>query len=536
MTRQKTTTMNNRFTEEELNLFKAFRKSPIFFIEKVWKLKPQPLKEEYKIKMQVILLLKHDQWQEAISNISVDWFMPFQKGKHITWQQWVLLLCVEKAIRGEASTKITVSSGHGVGKSSSISWIILWFLFVNYNAQVPCTAPTADQMYDVLWKELSSWISRMPETIKSQYEWGKDHIRMIESPNTWFARAKTASKENPEALAGVHADHVLTIADEASGVPEPIFNTAEGAWTSGNILVILISNPTRSEGYFYDTHHKLKDKWQRLQFSSIDSPVVDDKYEGNIAERHGRDSTEYGIRVLGKFPDEGVMDSSGYISLLSEKEVNVRPKGHAIRFLGRKILGVDPSGEGDDTTSFYIRDRVKAMKLYEEKISSSLGIAEKIVTFAEEYDIAPEDIVVDSFGVGADVGKEVAIITKGEMNITTVNVGDLCDDEDEQDLYINKRAEMFYKLKQWFTKGGELVEDKGTLDEIFTIKYKRNTKGKIQIMPKIEMKNKYGYKSPNNMDAFALTFLRDIPSSNQKERDRAQQAMYEDDFDPFSVI
>ena len=80
MTRQKTTTMNNRFTEEELNLFKAFRKSPIFFIEKVWKLKPQPLKEEYKIKMQVILLLKHDQWQEAISNISVDWFMPFQKG------------------------------------------------------------------------------------------------------------------------------------------------------------------------------------------------------------------------------------------------------------------------------------------------------------------------------------------------------------------------------------------------------------------------------------------------------------------------
>ncbi len=524
-------------TQEEIKLFKAMRKSPIFFIEKMWGLKPQPIKEEHKLKVQTILLLQGQEWVDSLRNIKSDWFEPFVKGKHITWQQWLILLCVEKATRGEAPRKISIASGHGIGKTGALSWIILWFLLVNYNAQVPCTAPTADQMYDVAWKELNLWISKMPDGVKQEYQWGKDHIRMAQNPETWFARAKTSSKENSEALAGVHADHVLTIADEASGVEEKIFNTAEGAWTSGDILVILISNPTRTEGYFFDTHHKLRANWQTLQFSSIDSPIVDHDYEANIAQRHGRDSQEYGIRVLGKFPNEGGMDDTGYVSLYSDSDIHEQPDfGENMKFFGTVVMGVDPAGEGDDKTSFYIRDRVKAKKIHEEIISNPRGIAERILTFMEKYKISGRNVVVDSFGVGADVAKEVALISKGTINIYSVNVGELPDREQDQELYINKRAEMYYKQRIWFKQGGELVEHKNTHDELKTIKFKRNTKGKIQIMSKVDMRKKYGYKSPNDADAFALTFLRSISSSNEQEQQNAQELLNSLEFDPFDVI
>lgn len=523
--------------KEEIALYKSFRGSVIFFIQKMWGLNPQPLKEENKLKMQAILMLTGEDWNKAIKMVKKEWFEPFVKGKHITWQQWLLLLCIEKATRGEAQRKITISSGHGIGKSSCVSWVILWFLFVNYDAQVPCTAPTADQMYDVLWKELNLWISRMPAGVKGQYQWGKDHIRMSESPETWFARAKTSSKENSEALAGVHAEYVLTIADEASGVEEQIFNTAEGAWTSGNILVILISNPTRSEGYFYDTHHKLAANWQRLEFSSIDSPVVDPEYEASIAERHGRDSVEYGIRVLGKFPNEGTMDDGGYVPLYAEADIKEQPDfGPNTVFHGTAILGVDPAGEGDDKTSWYIRDHTKAMKLHEESISNPRGIAEKTLTFRDKYKINFRNIVIDSFGVGADVAKEIAIITSGKGNVYSVNVGELSEKESDQELYLNKRAEMYWKQRLWFRGGGEMIENKNAKSELMTIKFKRNNRGKIQIMSKTDMRKKFGNKSPNDADAFALTFLRDIPTINIQQQEFYDHQVNEADFNPFDVI
>lgn len=522
---------------EEVKIYGMMQKSPILFVRMMWRLNPQPVRPEFKAQIDAIMLLTGEEWEKAKKNIEASWFEPFIKGVHFTWQQWLILFSIEKALKGEASRKISIASGHGIGKSSSMSWVILWYLYCYGEAQCPCTAPTADQMYDVLWKELKLWIEKMPEGVKDQYEWQTNYIRMKESPETWFARAKTASKENSEALAGVHANHVLTIADEASGVPEQIFNTAEGAWTSGDILVILISNPTRTTGYFYDTHHKLRNNWQTLRFSSIDSPIVDPEYEGQIAERHGRDSTEYGIRVLGVFPNEDAMDDSGYIPLFTESEIHEQPDlGPEMVFKGTSIMGIDPSGEGDDKTSWFIRDNFKMRKIHEERTSSAKSIAEKTITFIEKYSLDPRNVVVDAFGVGKDVGMEIALATKGKMRITTVNTGDQCENENDQELYLNQRAESFYKMKKWFQAGGELVANKNTKEELLTIRFKRNLKGKIQIMPKIDMKKKYGYKSPNDADAASLTFLKDVPRQTLEERKKAQDLLDQIGFDPYSVI
>ena len=161
-----------------------------------------------------------------------NWYR-FEKGTHITWQQVMILLAVNKSRHALVSSLISVVSGHGIGKSATCSWVVLWFLYCFQRAQVPVTAPTATQMNDVLWKELSIWIKRMPTKVQEIYDWKSDYVRIKYDPEAWFARARTSTKENTEAIAGVHSDYVLIVVDEASGVPEQVFNTAEGALTSG---------------------------------------------------------------------------------------------------------------------------------------------------------------------------------------------------------------------------------------------------------------------------------------------------------------
>lgn len=519
-----------------------YQRSPLLFIERMWSLIPQPAKPEYRTQLMELQLASWENWAVLKKKVSASWFgdwdeeaqgwkwHDFTPGKHLTWQQWLVLLGVQKAVNGDAPRHLTITSGHGIGKSSTSSLIVLWFLYCFKRAQVPCTAPTSSQMHDVLWKELSLWINKMPGAIKTAYDWQSGYIRMRADPESWFARARTSTKENTEAIAGVHSDHVLINVDEASGVPEQVYNTAEGAMTSKNVFIVLYSNPTKTTGYFYDTHHRYSSEWQAFQFSSIDSPIVDKGYVARQRTRHGENSEEYGIRVLGKFPNEGMMDDSGYLQLIPADRITIIPRSPMYEpFIGRKILGIDPSGEGKDKATYVVRDHFHIQKVHEELTSNPRKIAQNALTLMARYGIRAEDVVVGSFGVGTDVGKEIAIASQGRYNIYSVLEGNHPEyeekynteffkrvasemDEQGQDLYLNLRALMFFRLRVWIIGGGTIVddntEDSEFKQELVVQRYKRTLQGnKIQMMSKKEMM-KLRIKSPNIADAAALTMLR----------------------------
>lgn len=508
-------------------IYNEMEKSSLYFLKQVWGLTPQSIHPDKKEEFKKGLKLKGKEWDTFTNNVKASWFLPFEEGKNITWQQSLILFGVDKAIRGDIPLRISIVSGHGIGKSMTLSILILWFLFVHPEAQIACTSPGKEQLYDVLWKEIKKWIDRAYPSIGQMYEWESSHIRMKESPQTWFARAKTASKENTEALAGVHADWVMMAIDEASGVDEAIFETMEGSLTSGNILVFLISNGTRANGYFFDTHHKDKARWQNYTFSSLDSPRVDTKYVNGIVEKYGIDSIQYAIRVLGQFPKEDGMDDSGYVPLLKDSDIHTQPDfGNSLTFGDDAILGVDPAGDGDDKTSWVLRDTFKAKKLCEEAKSTSKSIAEKTMTLMLEYGVKPCNVIVDAFGTGMDVGKEIALASKGAINVTTVNTGDKCELEKDKEVYLNKRAMCFYEAKKWLQTGGEIVENGNFKEELQGIRYKRNLAGLIQIMPKIDMKKRYGLKSPNDADAFSLTFLVPDGYYDPQEQQRIDENRY----------
>lgn len=508
--------MNDQDAQEYLKM----EQSCLYFARQMFGLVPQRLKPQYETRFSLGLLLKGKAWDDFCKKVGPEWFEEYREGIDLTWQQSLVFYGIDKALKGEVPMRISIVSGHGIGKSMMSSVIILWFLFVHPDCQIACTSPGKEQMYDVLWKELKKWIDRMPAHVAAMYEWESSHIRMKETPQTWFARAKTSSKENTEALAGVHADWVAIIVDEASGVEEPIFETMEGALTSGNILVFIISNGTRNEGYFYDTHHKDAERWQNYAFDSEESPRVDWKYVNGIIAKYGRDSVQFTVRVKGGFPDEGVMDDKGYVQLFNESDLHFVPHNPAWRPVGRTIGALDASGEGQDSSEWAVRDRMRAAIAASEKKSTSASMAIRSLTVCDKYEIDPIDFVIDNFGSGADVGMEIALATAKQQRpwrVTPVNVGEPCDDIYDQEVYLNKRAEMFYKFMKWCRAGGEIMLEPVTdvnapsvnklKDELLSIRFKRTINGRIQIMDKVMMK-KLGFPSPNKADAIAMTFLR----------------------------
>ena len=241
--------------------------SPVVFIQDIWGLKPQQVKKEYE--SEVAIYLKNGQWNK----VKVSHFDNFIKGKHITLQQWLILTAVEYGLIYR-KPKVSVVSGHGVGKDTTLSWLILWYLFCHKDAQIGATAPTSEGIHDVLWKEMMLWLDKMPTEIKNLYEWQTGYIRIKQRPETWFARARTARKETPEAIAGLHGDNVFIAVDEASGVDDAIYQAGEGSLTGPNTLVLLIGNGLRADGYFYQTHHTDKEYWQTLQLDAEESPIV----------------------------------------------------------------------------------------------------------------------------------------------------------------------------------------------------------------------------------------------------------------------
>lgn len=444
------------------------QKDPFYFIKLMWGLDPQINKTD-----------------------------PFVKWKNITRQQARIVQAVKDWVNW-GKNKITIRSGHGIWKSSILSIIVLWYLFCFKDCQVPCTAPTQSQIYDVLWKEISIWLNRMPEGIKAQYERQGDYIRMKDNPVVWFARARTGKKENTEALAWVHADHVLLLADEASGVADEIFEASKWALTNPHVLFIMISNPTRLDGYFYRSHTKYADQFKCLWFNSEESPIVDQAFVDNIIQENWIDSDQYRIRVKWMFPTDSWITDDWYIKMFNLDEIEFVPNAP----FRPNVMGVDPAGQWKDQTIIVARDSFYAKILSRQQTSTDLSVAELVVSNASSYDIPIENIVYDNFWVWANLGMEMSNLGRP----IGLNVGHKAQNPA---LFENIRAEIFWRVRERVKKGWKLIWSKESRKDLNMIEYKRGLNGKIKIMPKDEMRKKFG-KSPDVADALAMSFFRTV--------------------------
>jgi phage terminase large subunit len=504
-----------------VELFEIFQSDPFFWIEQSMGLVPQPPKREKIFVVEELLTCSLSRFEEIAGKLTLDDFEPFVKGEHLTWQQTIILIAYARALNDTLPRRIAVMTGKGLGKTSCVSWIICHFLYSFARSLIMATAPTSDQLFAALWKEANLTISDMREPFKGAFEWQTHFIRHREDPYGWFARAKTA--ETVEALRGLHADHMLAIVDEASGVADEIINTGWSTMINENKVMILISNTSGNDSLIERVFEEVDDSYVKLSFSADQSPIVDQveimRRRRKLEEKGVKpeDDRDYRIDVLGLAPKD-TSEFSGWYRFFPDALVDavLREVGplDSPDYRQRPALGVDPAGEGSDAAPGVLRGFKWAKVIFEQSSSSSESIAAAIATVLDNVlYLSPSRVFVDSFGVGHDVGQKVLANSSESKRrvIRAVLVGESAP-ESYRGRYINIRAMLYDAVRVWFEKGGRIETDSVDLwrKELRSIYAKKTAGGKLQIMSKAEARSK-GLRSPNKVDALALSFFMDAP-------------------------
>lgn len=400
--------------------------------------------------------------------------------------------------------RVSIRSGHGTGKSTFMAWCVIWFLACHFPARVPCTAPTAHQLEDVLWSEIAKWhralAARIP-ALSVQFIWSAGAYRMAAAPNESFAVARTSRKENPEALQGFHCEHILFLVDEASGVPDNIFEVAEGALSTAGAYVVMAANPTRQSGYFFDSHHKMRGTWAALHWSGEDSPMVSRDYVQAMETKYGRQSPVFKVRVLGEF----VTAADGVIPLELCEAAKAREV--ACNTSAPVVWGLDVARFGDDSTALAKRQGNWQLEPIREWWGKDTMQTTGLIK--AEWDATPQGqrpaaINVDVIGIGAGV---VDRMKELGLPVVGVNVAESESIRAGADLAFNRlRDELWWRGREWLeARDCRLADDDETIGELTTPTYSILSTGRIQVERKDDLK-KRGVKSPNRADAWLLTF------------------------------
>lgn len=399
--------------------------------------------------------------------------------------------------------RVSIRSGHGTGKTTFEAWCVLWFLASYFPAKVPCTAPTAHQLGDVLWAEIAKWHREWAARhswMSAQFVWAAESYRLAAAPNESFAVARTSRKENPEALQGFHAENILFLIDEASGVPDNIFEVAEGALSTEGAFVVMAANPTRQSGYFFDSHHKMRSHWAALHWNGEDSSMVSRQYIETMAKKYGRQSPVFRVRVLGEFVDA----ADGVIPLELCEAAKAREV--ACNTAAPIVWGLDVARFGDDSTALAKRRGNHMLTPVREWWGKDTMQTAGLIK--AEWDGTPESarpaaINVDVIGIGAGV---VDRLKELQLPVVGVNVAE-AESVRENDLSFNRlRDELWWRGREWLqARDCWMPDDDETIAELTTPTYTILSNGRIQVERKDDLK-KRGVKSPNRADAWLLTF------------------------------
>lgn len=410
--------------------------------------------------------------------------------------------------------KISVRSGQGVGKTALEAGAIIWFLVCRPYSRVIATAPTMQQLYDVLWSEIAKWLNT--SLVKDLLKWTKTKVYMIGDEERWFATAKTATK--PENMQGFHEEHMLIVVDEASGVADPIMEAILGTLTGDDNKLLMCGNPNRLEGVFYDSHNADRDKFKVHKVSSMDSKRTSKDNIEMLLHKYGKDSDVARVRIFGEFP-KGALDS---LISMETVELACNSKIKEVETLTSNILhiGCDVARFGDDKTVITPRIDKRMFPFTKYSKKSTMETAGNVIKTCKEYmkkypNLKHCMIKIDDTGVGGGVTDRLKEVVSEEglpFTVIPVNNGSSATD----DYYANLGAQIWGDLRdalednfsdvlQGKEPSIELPYDDEMIKQLSNRKKKITSKGKIQLESKDEMKAR-NVGSPDIADSITLAF------------------------------
>lgn len=411
------------------------------------------------------------------------------------------------------------SSGHGVGKSAIVSWLILWAISTHEDTRGVVTANTDTQLRTKTWAELSKWYSLFIG--KPLFTFTATAVYIANDPvreKSWRIDAVPWSENNTEAFAGLHnkGKRLLVIFDEASTIADSVWEVTRGALTDAQTQIIWCryGNPTRTSGEF----HKQCTQPKRNRYRRVDARNVRLSNKAQIKawiDDYGEDSDFCRVRVKGMFP------RAGYANFISPGQVTDarRRRIAALAYQAfPKILACDPARFGDDFTVITLRQGLKVH--WQVKMSGFDGhqvagrLFEMVTGDVTRQRLERRDaigamcIVYDANGNGADLDTALRNMAKSGKLITPlvpVMWGVPAKDEKH---YFNQRSEAWGKMRD-FLEHGEIPDDDELADQLTSLDYGYDALFRIQLQSKKDIK-KNGGKSPDCADSLALSFIPEL--------------------------
>ena len=395
----------------------------------------------------------------------------------------------------ESNARTVVKSATGTGKTFLLAVVILHQLFTEDNVNIVATSPSAGQLQRGLRKELGKVHSLIKEdTVADLFELQRDAIFLRDTKESHICFLVTGSAENEENLAGVHADKVLIIIDEASGFSKEVMGILDGNLTTEGSSMIQTSNPQRPSGPFFELFNNPIEGYNLHTLDAYNSPNISKKWIKQMIDKWGEDSDFVRVRILGEFPrtSDSLFIPNDIIDEAVKRNLHHRDYKNLPIY-----LGVDVARFGSDKSVLVLKQGYKVLDIQTFAGIDTMELASQV---QEYYYRNPKiaSVTIDSVGVGAGVCDRLKQL---DIPITEINVGAA---SSNNRAYYNLRAEVYSLMKDWL-RSADIPDNEDFIRELRSIMYGFNSKSQLQIMTKADMK-KLGSDSPDIVDALTFCF------------------------------
>jgi hypothetical protein len=424
------------------------------------------------------------------------------------WQRKVLEDIGTALQASDNVVRVAVASGHGVGKSALVAWLILWAMATCPDTRAAITANTEPQLRTKTWPELMKW--HRLSTVGRWFTCTATSLYRADDAKgrTWRADALTWTEHNTEAFAGLHnvGSRILLVFDEASAIADQVWEVAEGALTDKDTEIVWVAfgNPTRTSGRFRECHDggRYSHRWRHHK---VDSRTVSftnkDQIDQWVAD-YGEDSDFVRVRVRGEFPRAGSTQFiASDVAEAASQRSSPAPDWEPV------VIGVDVARFGDDESVIWRRQGRDAASAGPARFRrlDTMALASRVAEAFAAWNARA--VIVDEGGVGGGVVDRLRQLLPPEK-VHGVNFGGKAErwsPDGVANLYANRGAECWGIMREWLASGGCIPADDEIVEQLTGRSYGYNARNEIQLERKDDMK-KRGLASPDIADALALTF------------------------------
>lgn len=406
-----------------------------------------------------------------------------------------------------APIRMAVSSGHGIGKSVLVAWLVNWIMSTRPHCQGTVTANTFTQLETKTWASIQRWtklcLTAPWFTVVSNRMY---HSSFKES---WFCAPQSCREENSEAFAGQHAADSTSfyINDEDSAVPDKIHEVEEGGLTDGEPMQFLFGNATRTSGSFHAAcFGALRNRYITEIVDSRDSRFTNKAQIAEWIQDYGEESDFVRVRVRGLPPAASDLQYIDSARIFGAQQREIYRLGDE-----SLVCGLDVARGGGDDCVFRFRSGTDARSIASLRVPGEQARdSMRLVTLAadvlgREYGGRTVTMLfVDGTGIGGPIVDRLRQM--GHRNVMEVQFGGQSPDPK----FANMRAFMWGQMREWLTRGA--IDKSPQLEmDLGGPGYFHDKQDRLVLESKEQMKAR-GVDSPDDGDALALTFAAAIPA------------------------